>query len=159
MCLLAFAVLATVLFADVLSREFSGTGLHWSGQLGVYANIALVMAGFGLATTSGNHLRPRFVDAVWPASFEPVVEVVRYLLTTVFLAVLTVVSGQVALESFEFGERSVTLGWPVWLFQSLLPLEFAVAALKNLCFAIWPEVRPSEASSGDTVSQTPLGQS
>ncbi len=65
----AFAVLVTVIFADVLSRELTGSGMHWARQVGVYANIFIVMAGFGLASASGAHLRPRFADGWLPVSW------------------------------------------------------------------------------------------
>ena len=63
----AFTLLITVIFADVVSRELTGSGMHWARQVGVYANIFIVMAGFGLASASGQHLRPRFADGWLPA--------------------------------------------------------------------------------------------
>jgi TRAP-type C4-dicarboxylate transport system permease small subunit len=34
------------------------------------------------------------------------------------------------------------LDWPVWPVQLALPLGFASAALRYLCFAAWPDTRP-----------------
>ena len=41
----AFAVLATVIFVDVAVREFTGTGLIWAREVGVYANIMVTLVG------------------------------------------------------------------------------------------------------------------
>ena len=46
---LAFGVLVFVMFSDVAFREITGTGLHWSRQVGVYANLFVVMFGLGVA--------------------------------------------------------------------------------------------------------------
>jgi len=142
-CVLAFAVLTAVLFADVLSRELTGAGLHWSGQAGVYANILLVLAGFGIATASGSHLRPRFVDQLWPDSWAASLERIQYLLTAAFCALIAVVAAGVTYDSWSFDERSVSLGWPVWWFQALLPLAFVIAALRNGLYAVFSDLRPA----------------
>ena len=65
----AFVLLIVIVFADVAVRELTGAGLHWARQAGVYANIFVVMLGFGLASASGSHLRPRFADHWLPASW------------------------------------------------------------------------------------------
>ena len=69
---LAFLLLVTVVFVDVVNRELTGTGLHWALQIGVYANFFVVMLGIGVASAGGAHLRPQFADHWLPARFEPV---------------------------------------------------------------------------------------
>lgn len=66
----AFLVMIVVVFADVVSREVTGTGLHWARQAGVYANIFVVMFGIGIASAEGAHLRPRFADNWLPAQWK-----------------------------------------------------------------------------------------
>ena len=84
LCVAAFAVLVAVLFADVISREATAAGLHWASQIGVWANVAVVMAGFGLASASGAHLRPRFLDALLPQSWEPVLGFLQHFCMALF---------------------------------------------------------------------------
>ena len=66
----AFSILVLVVFADVVSREITGAGLYWASQVGVWANVIVVMAGFGLASADGVHLRPRFADNWLPATWD-----------------------------------------------------------------------------------------
>ena len=87
-CALAFATLVTVLFTDVLAREITGSGLHWASEAGLFANVVLVMAGFGLAGASDTHLRPRFADEWLPSAWQPLLQRVGYLLTALFCGVL-----------------------------------------------------------------------
>ena len=72
LAVLAFALLVAVVFLDVASRQLTGTGVHWALQIGVYANLVVVMLGLGIASADGAHLRPRFADDWLPSHWEPV---------------------------------------------------------------------------------------
>jgi len=147
-CVGAFTLLAAVLFGDVLSRELTGAGLHWSGRIGVLANVLLVMAGFGLATASDSHLRPRFVDDLWarvlPEAWLPAGESLQYLIAAVVNGLLAWAAAHLVYESWEFGEKSLMLGWPVWVLQIWLPLAFLACSIRNLAYTFLPGLRPAE---------------
>ncbi len=143
----AFGVLVLVLFGDVLSRELSGSGLHWSAEAGVYANVFLVLAGFGMATAQGSHLRPRFADGWLPQAWEPGLQRLGFLLTAVFCACLCAYSIQLVLETLALGERSLRLGWPVALIQLVLPLAFFAGALRNSLYTVYPGLNPASEGS------------
>ena len=78
LCVSAFLLLVAVLFADVLSRELTAAGLYWAPQIGVWANVFVVMAGFGLASTAGAHLRPRFADDWLPQAWGRALEFLQH---------------------------------------------------------------------------------
>jgi len=143
LCALAFLALTGVLFADVVWREATGSGLHWASEVGLFANTLLVMAGFGLAGAQGAHLRPRFSDSWLPDSWEPQLIRLGYFLTAVFCGVLCFYAVLMVADTAAFGERSVQLGWPVWPAQLILPLAFASALLRHLSFALWPALAPA----------------
>ncbi len=149
----AFLVLIVAVFADVLSRELSGTGLHWARQTGVYANVVVVMFGLGLASAGGSHLRPRFADRWLPARMEPLLMRGNDLGMALFCLVFAWIATGVVAESIALGERSVALRVAVWPFQSVVPLAFGVAGVRHLAYAVFPELRPAEvgalAAAGD----------
>jgi len=138
----AFTVLVCVLFGDVLSRELTGSGLHWSSEVGVFANVFLVMAGFGLATGEGGHLRPRFADRLVPKRFDPVLTRLGYVLTAAFCGVLVWYSLGLVLESFELEDRSLRLHWPLWILQAAFPIAFSLSAIRNLAYAFDVDLAP-----------------
>ena len=146
-CIAAFAVLVSVLFADLIAREVSGSGLHWSSEAGVFANVFLVMAGFGLASADGSHLRPRFTDSLLPETWTPFLIRLGFVLTAIFCGGLCWYSSVVVVETAAFDERSIRIGLPVWLIQLALPLAFASAVIRNLCFAIYPSLAPVPSTS------------
>ena len=147
-CIAAFATLVSVLFADLIAREVTGSGLHWSAEAGVFANVFLVMAGFGLASADGSHLRPRFTDGLLPENWAPLLIRIGFGLTALFCGVLCWYSAAVVIETASFDERSVSIGLPVWLIQLALPLAFASAVIRNLCFVVWPSLAPAQSGAG-----------
>jgi C4-dicarboxylate transporter, DctQ subunit len=141
----AFLVLIAVVFLDVLSREFTGSGLHWASQAGVYANVIVVMVGLGVASATGAHLRPRFADGWLPARFNGVLERLQELLMALFCLAFAGLGVDIVFETWRLGEVSPALGNPVWLVQLVVPLAFAVAALRHGLYALWPALRPVPA--------------
>jgi len=147
--ILAFVLLTAVLFADVLSRELTGAGLYWAPQVGVWSNVVLVMAGFGLAAQGGAHLRPRFADNWLPAAWEPTLAVLQHVVMAFFCAALGSVALNVVLGSWRLGEVSLDLFLPIWPVQAALPIAFFVGAFKHGLYAFCPALRPVERGAFD----------
>lgn len=140
----AFLVLIAVVFADVLSRELTGTGLHWAMQIGVYANYFVVMLGFGLASASGSHLRPRFADRWLPRAWEPLLERLQEALMALVCLAFAVLAGMIVGETRMLGDRSPVLGNLVWPLQILMPLVFTLAGIRHGLYACFPGLRPAQ---------------
>ncbi|ARN73448.1 TRAP transporter small permease [Oceanicoccus sagamiensis] len=147
-CLSALAVLALVLFVDVMLRTFLGNGLAWAHQTGVYANIVVSMIGIGLASAHGSHLRPRFADHWLPAGWEPLMLRLQPLVTALLFLFFFVLSLQLVLETYALAELSTVLQTPVWPVQSLLPLAFGLACIRYFLFALFPELQPANSEVG-----------
>jgi len=145
LCVAAFVVVVGVLFADVISREVTAAGLYWAPQVGVWANVIVVMAGFGLASAGGAHLRPRFADGWLPARWEPMVVTLQHGVTAAFCAAAAWLAAGVVLESWRLGEVSLDLFLPVWPVQLLIPLALGLATLRHSLYAVYAELRPAEA--------------
>lgn len=143
----AFALLILAVFGDVLSRELTGTGLHWARQGGVYANLFVVMFGLGLASAGGSHLRPRFADGWLPARLTPFLERANDLGMAAFCFAFAAIAAGVVIDSFGLQERSVALRIAVWPFQAVIPLAFAIAGLRHLVYAVYPELRPRDVGA------------
>lgn len=144
----AFLALVAVLFADVVSRELTGAGLAWARQVGVYANLLVTMAGLGLASAQGAHLRPRFADRWLPARWDPLVARLQEALMAAFCVGFAVVGLVAATETRTLGENSAMPAWPVWPVQLVIPLAFFAAAARHAAFAAWPELRSRPPDSG-----------
>lgn len=145
----AFIVLALVIFADVVVRRLSGSGIVWAREVGVLANVVLTIIGIGLASADGTHLRPRILDHIFPSSWDAALTRIQELLTALAFAALAWISFTVVLETIELDDRSVVLRWVLWPVQASLPLAFTVAALRHGIFAWRISLRPRERGEGD----------
>ena len=142
-----FLVLIAVVFADVVSREVGGTGLHWARQVGVYANLLVILFGIGLASAAGAHLRPRFADHWLPARWSGALERIQDGVMALFCIGFAVVATGVVVDGYFLGERSAVLGTLIWPLQAVLPLVFAVAAFRHGAYALYPTLRPVSADA------------
>ena len=57
-------------------------------------------------------------------------------------------------ETYSLAERTALPSWPIWPFQLVIPLVFAVAAFRHGCYARWPSLRPIDRAEHDTVGGT-----
>lgn len=140
----AFMLLVAVLFGDVVLREITGTGMVWARQVAVYANLFLTLVGIGIASADGVHLRPRFADALLPSSWEPFLRLLQQLAMAAFCMAFAVIASAAVAETRLLVERTAMPAWPVWPFQVVIPVVFALAGLRHLAYAVFPRLAPAE---------------
>lgn len=140
----AFAVLVAVIFADVVWRWTTGSGIIWAREIGVFANIVLTIIGIGVASADGTHLRPRFFDRIFPASWDSALTRLQEALTALGFAALAWIAIQVVRETVQLDDRSIVLRWVIWPVQASLPIAFLLGALRHGIYASFPALRPME---------------
>lgn len=150
----AFATVALVLVLDVLGRELlhpllralgmqaGFTGLFGAAKIALYALAVATYAGLGVAAATGSHIVPRAGFALVPASWASHVDRVADGVTAAILIGAAVAGAQLVAGSRALELRAPLLQWPLWWVQCTMPLGFASAALRHLCFALWPAARP-----------------
>ncbi|MEM7569080.1 MAG: TRAP transporter small permease subunit [Pseudomonadota bacterium] len=144
-----FAFMALIVMADVVSREVTGVGISGAPRLAVYAFIVMSLMSFGLASQSAEHLRPRFVDKLFPAQWEIGLQRLQEAIMTVFCLIFSLVALGVVLETKELGEVSRSLKIPIWPMQAVFPLTFFIAAIRHGLFALYPALKPQPPSKGE----------
>jgi len=137
-----FAFMAIVVFADVVAREVTGLGISGAPRVAVYAFITMALISFGLASQSAEHLRPRFVDSLFPQSWEHALQRLQEAIMAVFCLVFAWVALGVVSETAALGEVSRSLKIPIWPMQAIFPLTFSIAALRHGLFALYPALKP-----------------
>lgn len=139
----AFALMLCALAADVIGREVFGHGVFGAVKFAVYVLIYCAMAGFGIATATGSHLRPQFLDnAVPKALVVPAMRLGQFISAAILLVLasagLTFVGLGMMLE-----ERDVTLDVLIWPVQMAIPVGFALSALRHIFYGIWLDLLPA----------------
>lgn len=138
----AYTVVASVLLIDVLGREVFGQGLWGAQRVAVYCTILAAYCGFGLASGSGTHLRPRIADHWIPAAYDRAMNRLADLVSVAVLLTIAYYAYVFARENFELGTIVAVLDWKVWPMQAIIPLGFTLGALRYLAFAVFPALRP-----------------
>jgi TRAP-type C4-dicarboxylate transport system permease small subunit len=151
----AFSVIAGLLLADVIGREFVGpllrwldlyhgpTGLFGSQRISVYALIIGSFAGIGIATATGSHLVPRIGWGWTPAAWASWIDRAADAVTAAVLTAVAWYGVEFVLSSKATGLRAPVLDFVVWPIQLAIPLGFLSAALRYACYAVWPALKPA----------------
>lgn len=142
----AFTVMLVVLLIDVAGRELFGQGLFGSVRIAVYALILCAMAGFGLATATGGHLRPKFLDGLLAGPLEGPGIRLGQLLSAAIMFYLAYAAVTMVQFTRLIEERDLVLDTLVWPIQTALPIGFALSGLRHLIYAIYPALAPVESS-------------
>lgn len=145
----AFLVMVAALAADVIGRELFGHGVFGAVRFAVYALIYCAMAGFGIATATGSHLRPRFLDSAVPHSLTgPTTRAGQFASAGILLSLawagMTFVSFSRLIE-----ERDVILDWLVWPIEIAIPVGFALSAVRHIAYGIWSDLLPNQRGAAE----------
>ena len=138
-----FIIMTALLLIDTLGRELVGKGFFGANIYATYALICSAMAGFGIATALGGHLRPSFMDGLVSGANERAVVRLGQFVTAALAIVIMLAAIQFVSVTIEFNETNQVVGWPLWPIQMALPVGFGVAALRHLIYGIWPDLIPT----------------
>ena len=139
---LAFLLVASLLFADVMAREFFGNGIFAAQKIAVYATAVAGMLGFAIVVGVHGHLRPKVVDKAFPERWNPVLDRLGDLVSAAICVFMGVIAARFAYTSFEVGEVGMVLLNKLWWMQSIIPYAFFSSALRYLIYAALPSARP-----------------
>ena len=143
----ALLAAAAALVADLLGREVFGQGIFGAQRAAVHFVFLAGMLGFVLAAGSGAHLRVKATDVLLPARWTPWIERASSLVSALLLFGLAWHAARFTLQTHGVGERSVTLGLPIWPMQVVMVYAFVSAGLRYLAYAWSPAARPREAEA------------
>lgn len=142
LAVLAFIAMLLALLADIIGREVFGQGVFGSVRFAVYAMIMCAMAGFGIATASGAHLRPQFLDFVAQGRAEMPARRLGQLASVAILVMLAIASLEMIAFSRTIEDHDLSLGWLVWPIQLILPVAFMLSAVRHLIYAVCADLMP-----------------
>ncbi len=117
---------------EILGRGFLGFSLLWSEELSRYLLIWTAYLGAAAAVRDGSHIRVEFLLQLLPPRWAHYVEMFDTALCLLFTLVL-VYAGYRLVEDSRFLGLSPTdsnLPVPIWIFQSIVPLGFALMSLR-----------------------------
>ncbi len=138
----AYGAVALLLMSDVIGRELFSSSLFGAQQVAVYGAIVAGFLGLTLATSDNAHLRPEFMDNVFPHRLHHRVAAIGDGISSVFFVGACIISIYFVNETRIAGDKAAVLYFALWPIQVVIPYAFLSTAFKHLIFAIKPELKP-----------------
>lgn len=151
---IAFSLIAILIFGDVLGRELIGplgqfmdwdvgtSGIYGAQKKALYLLVIGAFLGIGVSVATAGQIVPTVAFHWLPSTWEPMIDRLSYLLSAAILALIVFYGLQFVTVSKEVGTLVASLNWPAWQIQAVIPMGFASAGLRYLIFAIWPATAP-----------------
>jgi TRAP-type C4-dicarboxylate transport system permease small subunit len=124
------ALMATLVFGNVVLRYFFGHSLSWVEEVTRYMMIWLAYLGAGLAFRAGTHVAVEVVQDLLPDRLRLAARWLILLLAILFLAAVTWLGTRYAL--FAWRQRTPVLGVPLGAVYLAIPLGCALAVVHLL---------------------------
>ena len=126
MLLLGIVVLAAL---QIVFRNFFSYSLFWADELIRLAVLWLAMVGGVAASRDGRHVAIGIVDRYLPRAWHRPAAITAALFASLVAAALAWQGYRFVADSYEFGD-TVLDGWPEWIFQSIIPIGFAIISYR-----------------------------
>jgi len=138
----AFAVVAAALFADVAGRNAFGHGIFWASRLASYCTTVAGMLGFALVVSTGQHFRIRSIDRIFPEAADQAMNRLADFISMMICFWLVYYALDYVHASYAVGMRGMGIDIPTWPIQSIIPYVFASAGIRYLLYGLFPPLRP-----------------
>ncbi|WP_374633545.1 TRAP transporter small permease [Ferrovibrio sp.] len=143
----ALLLVAGALLSDVIAREVLGNGLFGAQRFAVFCNAVGGLLGFAIVVHTGGHLRVAVVDQLFPAHWHSAMARIGDLLSCALCLLLMYYAYVFVGSTYTVGDTDAVFNIKIWPIQSVLIYLFAASALRYLCYAFFPALRPAESEN------------
>lgn len=131
-CRTLLAVFVTLLFAQIVSRQFFGYSIAWTEELSVYMFVWFVYFGAAYAARLNAHNRVIFQYKLMPAWLPPKLEFITDMIWVAFNCYFVYLSYDFVFNKLNVYWTSQTLGIHMKYIYIILPLGFTLITLRVL---------------------------
>jgi len=115
---------------EAIGRYFFAAPTAWVVELCGFLLVGIVFMSGGYILLEGAHLRVDIFYSHFTRRNRALVDALGYLLALPFLGFMEWQSAMLAWRTFEFGERSMIMRWPLYLPELFVPLGVALLLLQ-----------------------------
>ncbi|WP_313238351.1 TRAP transporter small permease [Sporosarcina ureae] len=141
--------IVALVFLQVLSRYVFNISVGWSAELARYLLIWITWISMSYTIRKNDHIKITLLVDRLPVNVQKVVQVIVILLWSVFAIVMAIVGTQVVQTLKLMGQKTSTLGLPMWVVYLIIPIGgmlMLIRLVQRLYFIFKPE---KIAVSGD----------
>lgn len=149
--LLFFILIGMILLAgtQIFLRNLFDTSLFWGDEMLRLMVLWLAVAGGLAASRLDKHISIAVIDRFLPATAKLVTRIVIDLFTAGLCALFAWQSARFVYSSYEFGD-TVMRDVPAWAAQVIMPIGFALMAVRHLVLAVSRPLHGRQEAGGDS---------
>ncbi len=137
---------------QIFLRNFLETSLYWGDEMLRMMVLWLTIAGGLAASRMDKHISIAVLDRFLPARIQLVTKVIIDLFTACVCALFAWHSARFVMGSYEFGDLLMR-NIPAWTLQIVLPIGFALMALRHLILSVSRPLNLAGNSSESTKAE------
>lgn len=132
-----FLVMLLVAFAQVIARNFFGTGFVWGEEMVRMAVLWTTMVGALAAIGQGGHIRIDVVEKLLPTKWLPSLSVIGNLFAAAICLLVAYFSWDLVI--WEFEDQNIGVGIiPSWTLVAIIPIVAAAMGIRHTIQAFRP---------------------
>jgi C4-dicarboxylate transporter DctQ subunit len=133
LCVACFIVMTCACFFQVLNRDIFKIPMGWTEELARFAMVWMALLGSEIGLRKGKQMSVDAVVAHLPFMPRKIVESLGCVINAAFAGVSGYFGVEFVAATYQNGQISAALNWPMWIVYIILPLSLFVMAL----YEIW----------------------
>lgn len=129
--------MVVIVLIQIFMRNAFDSGFLLGDSLVKHLVLWITFLGAGLASRSRSHIKINLADKLLTHSVKQVVQTVVDLFSAFICGVLAYASFSFVLMEYESGTTFGITEIPVWILEAIIPVGFAIIALRFVFSAIW----------------------
>lgn len=135
------AVMAVLVFANVIARYAFNSPLAFSDEIASYLFILMSFMGTAIAARRKAHLGLTIVTDKLSPKGRKYVNAVMYGISAVFCLLVVIFGVQMVMSQYQLGQETATMQWPEWIYGLFVPVGaiFAMIAFIEVTVSVLKE--------------------
>ncbi|MBA9027412.1 MULTISPECIES: TRAP transporter small permease [Bacillaceae] len=127
-----FSGMVILTFAQVLSRFVFNISIGWTEEISRYFFVWLIYLSAAMAAKHGRHIRVEIIDTFFPRSISKWFGLLSDILWVAFTIFVAFYGYEMVMMMMGHGQLSPAVQLPMWLVYSIIPIGYALIALRVL---------------------------
>ncbi|WP_209121031.1 TRAP transporter small permease [Alkalihalobacillus sp. BA299] len=146
----ALGTMSIITFANVLSRYFLSSSISFTEEITVNLFVLLTFVGASIGVKRGAHLGFSLIFDNAQGVLKAFLTVLVALLTVLFFSAVAYFGFDMMMSQIERNRMTPALGWPQWIFTSMMPLGSLLCIIRIIEATILSFKKDSLNREGDT---------
>ncbi|QOY35312.1 TRAP transporter small permease [Anaerobacillus isosaccharinicus] len=111
-----------LIFVNVISRYFFGTSINWAEELARYIIVWITFIGISTCTRFDDHVKIEVLTNKFRQSIREIIKKIVNVVNTLLALYLFYLGFVITINMYNIGNKSVTMGMPIWLLYLAVPI-------------------------------------